>query len=122
MRSRLHLDILGMAGTCRHRRPDGTCCDAVLDSKGAHAVGCCIGGWVVRRHNAIVDALANWVTKFCDCTFFKEQVLPSASDGHNESRMDLIVYSPHVAGGMHIDVTIVSALSVEAILLVFAVL
>ena len=115
MRTRLHLDILGMVGTCRHRRPDGSCCNAVLDPKGAHAIGCSIGGWVVRRHNAIVDALANWVTQFCDCTYFKEQVLPNASEGHNESRMDLIVYSSNVVGGIHIDVTIVSALSVEAI-------
>ena len=41
--------------------------------------------------------------------------MPSASEGHNEARMDLIIYSPHVAGGLHIDVTVVSALSVEAL-------
>ena len=52
-----------------------------------------------------MDVLAN----------FKVQVLPCASDGHSEARMDLIVYSPQVAGGLHIDVTVVSALSLEAL-------
>ena len=115
MRQRLHLDILSQPGTCRHRRPDGSCCGAPLDTKGSHAIGCSIGGWVVKRHNAIVDAVANWVVSYCDCTVFKEQVMPNASEGHNEARMDLIVHSPHVAGGLHIDITVVSALSVEAL-------
>ena len=46
---------------------------------------------------------------------FKEQVLPSANDSHSECRLDLIVHSPLVAGAMCVDLTVVSATSVEAL-------
>ena len=51
----------------------------------------------------------------CGCIVFREQVLPTASSGHTEARMDLIVLSPNVPGRVHIDLTVVSPLSVEAL-------
>ena len=42
-------------------------------------------------------------------------MVPGANPDHAEARMDLIMYSPRVAGAIYIDVTVVSALSVEAI-------
>ena len=115
LRTRLHLDIPLMQGTCKHKRPDGTLCGAPLDIKGVHARSCAVGGWLVRRHNACVDILADWCVQCCHCQVFKEQVLPCANEAHSESRMDLIVHSPTIPGPIHVDVTIVSPLSVEAL-------
>ena len=74
-----------------------------------------MGGWLVRRHNAGCDVLEKWLVEACDCTVFREQVLPTANRDHAEARMDVIAYSPKVAGPIHIDLTVVSALSVEAL-------
>ena len=114
LRTRLFLDIPCMTGFCRHVRPNGQRCGKLLDSKGFHARIFPVGGWLVRRHNAGVDILADWATQCCECTVFKEQVLPTAND-HAEPRMDLIVRSPRVTGAMHIDFTVVSAVSREAL-------
>ena len=69
----------------------------------------------MRRHNMGVNVLADWATNWCDCVVFKEQVVPNAHDEHTETRLDLIVHSPQVAGPMYVDFTVVSALSVEAL-------
>ena len=69
----------------------------------------------MRRHNAGVYLLADWAVNRCGCTVFKEQVSPTANAQHTEARMDLIVYSPLVAGAMHVDLTVISPLSQEAL-------
>ena len=111
----MFLDHPMCTGTCRHRRPDGSLCGAPLDAKGTHARSCPVGGWLVRRHNSVVAVLADWCENACSCTVFQERVLPTAHPDHSEARMDLIAHSPHVAGAVFIDFTVVSALSVEAL-------
>ena len=115
LRSRLFLDLPCCVGTCSHTKKDGTKCGHPLDSKGAHARSCPSGGWVVRRHNAVVSVLAQWSIEECGCNTFQEQVVPNASEDHVVSRMDLVIYSPYVAGGLHVDVTIVAPTSVAAL-------
>ena len=45
LRTRLHPDIPLMQSTCKHRRPDGTCCGAPLDAEKIRARSCAVGGW-----------------------------------------------------------------------------
>ena len=115
LRVRLHCEIPMMAGVCRHRRPDGSICRALLDTKGVHAGSCAVGGWLVRRHNSGVNVLGEWAAEECGCNIFKEQMLPSANEVHKESRLDLVIHSPNVAGPMYVDFTVASALSREAL-------
>ena len=115
LRTRLYLPVSCSQGTCRHRRPDGSLCGASLDDRGLHARSCPIGGWLVRRHNAGCAVLAEWAERECDCTVFREQVLPTASPDHAEARMDIVAFSPRLSGPVYVDLTVVSALSVESI-------
>jgi hypothetical protein len=113
VRTRLNLAVCG-ACACKHTRPSGQRCGTVLDSKGAHARSCPIGGWRVRRH----DALRNAVQAWCEeqgCQVEREPAVPGASETLIEARMDLIVRAPNIAGPLYLDVTIVSATSREAL-------
>ena len=117
LRVRLGMAMPMMTGTCRHRRPNGECCGKQLDPKGVHARSCPVGGWLVRRHNAGVNVLAEWAER-CGCKVFKEQVVPTAAaaadEGH-EARLDLVVFSPLVAGPAYVDFVVPSALSRESL-------
>ena len=115
LRTRLHLPVPCSQGTCRHRRPDGSLCGVALDEQGIHARSCPVGGWLVRRHNAGCAVLAEWAERECECTVFREQVLPTANPDHAEARMDIVAFSPRLPDPVHVDLTVVSALSVEAI-------
>jgi hypothetical protein len=115
LRSRLYLDLPMCNGVCKHKRPDGSICGKPLDVKGTHARSCAVGGWLVRKHNNCLGVLADWAEEEGDCTTFREQVLPTASPDHSQARIDLVVFSPRVAGPMFVDLTVVSALSVEAL-------
>jgi hypothetical protein len=113
VRTRLNLAVCGESG-CRHSRPCGERCATILDLKGAHARSCPIGGWRVRRH----DALRNVVQAWCEehgCQVEREAAVPGASTTLIEARMDLIVRAPDVSGPIFIDVTIVNAASREAL-------
>ena len=114
VRTRLHLDIPGSTGPCRHRKKDGSMCGEPLDSKGTHARSCPFGGWLVRRHDAACAVLADWCRQQ-GCQVDIEVVLPMAHPDRLEARMDLIVRAPAVTGPVRVDLTVVSALSVEAL-------
>ena len=86
-----------------------------MDAIGAHARSCCVGGWLVRRHNAGVNAIADWAEQCCECTVVKEQVLPAANDEHTESRLDLVIHSPRAAGPIYVDFTVVSAVCMRSL-------
>ena len=90
-------------------------CGAALDPKGVHARCCPAGGWLVRRHNACVRVLGDWCERAADCTVLYEQVDVTASTGHPEARLDLIIYAPRVTGAIRVDFTVAGALSVEAL-------
>ena len=101
-------------GVSTHKRPDGTICGAALDPKGAHARSCTVGGWLVRRHDAVCAALAAWAEQQ-DCNVYREAILPNANPAAAQARMDLLIHAPGVAGPIYVDVTIVSAVSREAL-------
>ena len=113
LRTRLDLDIPCQVGRCQHRGPNGAICGEPLDSKGKHARSCKKGGWIVRKHNAIVAEVGKWCEEH-ECYVEKEVILPRANPDHPESRIDLVVHIPNHTP-IYIDVTIVSALSAEAL-------
>ena len=84
-----------------------------MDAKGKHARACTKGGWIVRKHNAVVEELAKWCEEH-GCFVQREAILPQANPDHPEARIDLIVTIPGQAP-IYIDVTIVSAQSIEAL-------
>jgi len=59
--------------------------------------------------------LGDWAINWCGCTVFYEQVLPTAHETHNETRLAFIVHSPRVAGTLCVHWTVVSALSQVAL-------
>ena len=111
---RMDLDIPGHSGTCKHTKPDGSICGAILDSKGRHARACRNQGWRVRKHNAVAAGLADWCAAH-GCVVETESVVPTASDASEESRMDLILRAPNHAQPIYVDVTVADATSVEAL-------
>ena len=111
---RLRLDVPGCCGRCQHRARNGQLCNEPLDAKGAHARTCPVGGWRMRKHDACCGALKNWLEEM-GCHVDVEVVMPTAANGLDEPRMDLIVRAPGVLGPIHIDVTVVSATSREAL-------
>ena len=114
VRTRLNLDIPGHAGTCAHRRRDGTPCGAALDPKGVHARSCCFGGWRVRKHETVKHIVGAWLEEQ-GCQVEYEQIVPTATPGRPEARIDLVVYGPTLGAPALLDTTIASALSVEAL-------
>ena len=90
-------------------------CNEPLGAKGVHARCCPAGGWLVRRHNACVRVLGDWCEREAGCTVLFEQVGVTASTGHPEARLDLILWSPRVVGAIRVDFTVAGALSVEAL-------
>ena len=53
--------VSGSPSHCQHRRPDGSVCGDLLDSRGHHGATCEIGGGVEFGHDAIRDWLAAWI-------------------------------------------------------------
>ena len=113
-RVRLGLPIPGCSGPCAHRRANGTVCGRALDAYGVHARSCAAGGWLKNRHDDARDVLAEWCEQQ-GCRVEREVVLPHAAPGRPEARMDLVVHAPSRGEPEYIDVSIVSALSVEAL-------
>ena len=101
---RMDLDIPGHSGTCKHTKPDGSICGAILDSKGRHAKACRNQGWRVRKHNAVAAGLADCCAAH-GCVVETESVVPTASDASEESRMDLILRAPNHAQPIYVDVS-----------------
>ena len=49
-------------GVCQHARGRGTICgQSCAADGGRHPVVCALGGGVVKRHDAVRDALNDWV-------------------------------------------------------------
>jgi len=113
-RIRLGLPLPGCQGRCAHRRADGTVCGHLLDPLGVHARSCPSGGWLKHRHDAARDVLGDWCEEH-GCRVEREAVLPFAAPARPEARIDLVVHVPGRGVPAHVDVSIVSALSVEAL-------
>jgi len=114
VRTRFGLAIPGCHGLCQHRRPTGQICGASLDALGTHARYCAVGGWLIRRHDAARDVLGEWCEEQ-HCLVQKEVTLPFAHPDRPEARMDLVVYAPGCSVPAYVDVSIVTALSQEAL-------
>lgn len=108
------MDIPACCGGCQHRDSKGNACGAPLDSKGNHARTCPIGGWTVRKHDACCGVLKNWLEEQ-GCHVEAEPVLPTAAEDRPESRTDWVAHSPALDGVAHIGLTVVSAVSREAL-------
>ena len=113
LRTRLNLDLPSCTGRCQHRRQDGTACGHQLDAKGQHARSCAVGGWLLRRHNAACAVLCDWAEQQ-GCLVCREVVLPNSAPDRPEARMDMIIRPPG-AGAIFVDLTVVSALTREAL-------
>ena len=68
----------------------------------------------MRKHDACCGVLKNWLEEM-GCAVETEVVLPTAANGLDEPRMDLIVRAPGILGPIHIDLTVVSPTSREAL-------
>ena len=114
IKTRLDMDIPGCCGVCKHRRPDGSICGQPLDAKGVHARSCAIGGWKVRRHDALCGILADWAEEQ-NCAVEREVAMPHASPSHPEARMDLVIRAPGIPGPINVDLTVVCATTAMAL-------
>ena len=120
MRHRLHLALPLGNGQCQHRKRNGLTCSAPLDENGFHARCCPAGGWLVRRHDAACAVLGQWCEDV-GCTLmggqkpWGEVMLPWAAPRRLGARMDLVVMAPGAATPFYVDLTVASALSVEAL-------
>ena len=114
IRTRLDMDIPGCTGFCKHRHADGSTCGRPLDPKGIHAGSCAVGGWKVRRHDALCGIFAGWAEDQ-HCHVEREVVMPHASPTHPEARMDIVIRAPGISGPINVDLTVACATSVEAL-------
>ena len=120
LRTRLHTSLPQCRGQCQHRRQDGSICGADLDVFGFHARCCAFGGWLVRRHDAACAVLGDWCQDLgCQLEVgqkpYGEVLVPWAAPARPEARMDLVIRVPGVASPFYVDLTVASALSVEAL-------
>ena len=68
----------------------------------------------MRRHDAACAVLADCCREY-GCQVYTEVVLPTAHATRLGARMDLVVHSPAFSTPAYVDVTVVSALSAEAL-------
>ena len=120
LRFRLHMKIPQCSGFCQHRRQDGSLCNAPLDPHGYHPRICPCGGWIMKRHDAACAVLASWCEEM-GCHLepgqkpWGEVLVPWAAPSRPEARMDLVVHAPGFTAPFYIDLTVVSALSSDAL-------
>ena len=67
----------------------------------------------MRRHDGGRDILADWCEEH-HCIVQREVILPLAAN-RAEARMDLVVYTPDSATPTYVDISIVTALSHQAL-------
>ena len=120
LRTRLHMILPQCVGQCRHRRQDGSLCNAPLDPYGYHARVCPSGGWLIKRHDAACAVLGSWCEEMgCQLEAgqkpWGEVLVPWAAPAREEARMDLVIHVPGVASPFYVDLTVVSALSSDAL-------
>ena len=120
LRTRLHMTIPQCIGTCQHRRQNGSLCGALLDPYGYHARICPCGGWLMKRHDAACAVLGGWCEQMgCQLEAgqkpWGEVLVPWAAPAREEARMDLVINAPGFSSPFFIDLTVVSALSSDAL-------
>jgi hypothetical protein len=100
---------------CHHRAAAGIVCglqcveptrdeDAPVPDGGRHAITCAKGGGVIRRHNAVCDALMQWL-RGRGHQVLREQKIPGWSWEGQEAILDL-VFQDGQLGTVHVDVAV----------------
>ena len=64
----------------------------------------------MRRHDAACSVLKEWSEEM-HCNVHREVVLPNPTPGRPEARMDLVIHPPQSGIAIHVDLTVVTALS-----------
>ena len=110
MRSRAGCDAFSALQVCQHCATDKntgriTPCTSMCDMRGDHARLCRLGGWVVRRHNAMRDALSKEIESVSAFPVHVEQHDESLPDDQRHPDID---YYDHNARRRWIDVAVVS--------------
>ena len=118
LRDRLLLPVCQEGARCQHRRPNGTLCNALLDTRGRHAKTCAIGGGWVRRHNRLRDFSASTWGACSGVPALTEQRVPQwdreVEDGQGrmvreEAVLDVATSDPQTGLPLHLDITVTSA-------------
>ena len=76
LRDRLLLSVCPEGARCKHRRPNGQLCGALLDKRGWHARKCNIGGGVDLRHKDLCDWGAHTYSECHGLAASREQHVP----------------------------------------------
>ena len=118
LRDRLLLPVCPEGARCQHRRPNGSLCNALLDTRGRHAKTCAIGGGWVRRHDRLRDFTANTWSACAGVKALTEQRVPEwdREVEDDQGRMvtdravlDVCTSDPHSGCPLHVDVTVTTA-------------
>ena len=105
VRLRMCMDVFDAPnGACLHHNRQ-TVCGAALDTLGAHALLCRLGGHVVKRHNRLRDTLAAILREVLDTSVHVEQ--HPAEIAEDERRPD-ISFLDHRGMRQWIDVAVVT--------------
>ena len=110
VRSRAGCDVFHNLGVCKHYAKDRhtgrpTPCTVMCDAGGDHARLCRLGGWVVKRHNAMRDALAKEIEAVSQFPVHVEQHDETMTDDDRHPDIDF-----YDVNGRHrwIDVSVVT--------------
>ena len=117
----MHLPLQLGQGSCQLRRSAGAQsplllgqkCGAPLDTHCSHALNCPIGGGPTRRHNAIRDAVANWLRTLGHHASIEQTIGEWCSPDHGQAVLDVVYYS-----GVHdricLDISVIDSVAVAA--------
>ena len=99
---------------CQHKDASGRLCGVALhEDNGKHALVCTRGGGVMKRHNAVRDALGDWLTTRCGRTVTREQAIPHwarpGPGGEQEAAVLDLVYSDPSGRTVYVDVSVVDS-------------
>ncbi len=117
---RMHLPLLPAPSHCQNRRlqpagghaPPGARCGKKVDRHGTHAFQCPRGGGLLRRHNAVRDAVAEWL-RGQGYQALTEQVIPGWDDASGAAILD-VIYHSGARGRVCLDVSMVDMVTVAA--------
>ena len=105
VRLRMCMDVFdGPHAACLHHNRQ-TVCGAALDTMGAHALLCRLGGHVVKRHNKLRDTLADILKGVLDTSIHVEQHPAEVTE---DERKPDICFLDHRGMRQWIDVAVVS--------------
>ncbi len=117
---RMHLPLLPTPSCCQNRplaptrlqARTGNRCGKRVDVHGTHAFRCPRGGGLIRRHDAVRDAVAEWL-RGQGFHALTEQVVPGWDDASGAAVLD-VIYHSGTRGRICLDVSLVDMVTVAA--------